>query len=314
MKTTLGSIKKILLAAFIGAAVTYGALHLTNNDFIQRQQIILLESRIQDLETMLTQKDEALMNANFFDLKNINQRRPMAASKPTNRTLPVADQQQLQSSDSAPEIASSTPGSDQTLKDLMTQSDLDDRSFSEKINDLLVREPTQENVAIASKGIFDMAGNTDSLPDYALEMLYQNQTDPDVKRVAAQVLSLRGDNRLMEKQITDAQAGLKNANPAERQKALIALGKTHYVSAANAIAPLLQDANNSVKLDALLALRATGNQSHVRLVANLINDPDPAVSWLANDVIRHLEILSDTARTRLASGDIAAELPVIATP
>ncbi len=207
-----------------------------------------------------------------------------------------------------------TPDSKQLLKDLATRSDRDPRSFSEKANGLLADNSSKESVVIISNGIVDMAGNREILPDYELELLYQNQSDPDIKRVAAQVLSTRGDNRLIEKQITDAQTSLSSDDPAARQKALVELAKTRHASAANAIAPLLQDEDNSVKLDALLALRATGNQSHTRLVEALVNDPDPAVSWLANDVINNLQNLSERARTQLASADIIAELPVIAAP
>ncbi|HSC67299.1 MAG TPA: HEAT repeat domain-containing protein, partial [Cellvibrio sp.] len=131
------------------------------------------------------------------------------------------------------------------------------------------------------------------------------------KRVLAQVMSTRGDNRLLEKQIQDSQARLRSEKPEERQQALVELAKTRYASAATVIAPLLQDGNNSVKLDALLALRATGNQSHTRLVEALVNDPDPSVSWLAKDVIANLQNLSEKARTQIASTDIVAELPAM---
>ena len=159
-----------------------------------------------------------------------------------------------------------------------------------------------------------MAENPTILPDYALSALYHNQTNPDIKRVAAQVMSLRGDNTLIEKQITDAQAGLNSPNPETRQKTLVELAKTRYHSAADAIAPLLQDKDIGVKLDALLALRATGNESHVYLVQSLVNHPDESVSWLAKDVISDLQNLSDRARTQIASTDIVAELPVAEAP
>lgn len=312
MNIPLESKKHFLLPAFIGAAITYCALILTADDSAQQQQIILLENRIQDLELLLTQKEEQLSNARLFTFSAAGQHTPIAtnipndASNPANKNQPEQLGQELT-------MVNSTFDSHQILKDLSTRSDLDPRSFNEKVNDLLVVNPSNENIAIISKGIFNMAENSENLPDYALESLYHDQTNPDIKRVAAQVLSLRGDNRLMEKQIATAQVNLRNTNPAERQKALIELAKTRHASAANVIAPLLQDNNIGVKLDALLALRATGNQSHINLVEKLANDPDPAVSWLAKDVISNLQNLSDRARTQLASSDIAAELPVIAT-
>lgn len=303
--------KHFLLPAFVGAAFTYGALTLTDNDSGQGEHISALENRIFELELLLAQKEGAptsrSISAGMFTQQQSGETKRTPTPPVKNAQLGEATSGALTSSDGAPD-------SKQLLKDLATRSDRDPRSFSEKANSLLAGNSSKESVVIISNGIVDMAGNREILPDYELELLYQNQSDPDIKRVAAQVLATRGDNRLIEKQITDAQTDLKSDDPVARQKALVELAKTRYASAANAIAPLLQDENNSVKLDALLALRATGNQSHTRLVEALVNDPDPAVSWLANDVINNLQNLSERARTQLASADIIAELPVIAAP
>jgi vesicle coat complex subunit len=162
--------------------------------------------------------------------------------------------------------------------------------------------------------VADMADNRDTLGDKELVWLYQQHPDPTLQRVLGQVLSLRGDNSLMDNQVHETQSGLKSNQPGERQRALIELGKTRYAGAANAIAPLVQDSDLNVKLDALLALRDTGNESHIHYVKNLVNHTDPSVSWLANDVINNLQNLSSKARTRLNSADIAAGLPPLATP
>lgn len=309
--------KNFLLPAGIGAAITYGALALTADDSLQREKISALENRILDLELLLTQKEEELTDARFFSASAFGAPDTLALRQPgatKNQSTVAATNTQPEQAESELALSNATPDSQQLLKDLGTRSDRDPRSFSEKVNDLLVGNASKENIAIVSKSVFDMAESREILPDYELESLYQQQTNPDLKRVVAQVLSSRGDNRLIEKQIVEAQAGLRSDNPAERQQALVELAKTRYANAANAIAPLLQDDNNSVKLDALLALRATGNQSHTRLVEALVNDPDPAVSWLAKDVISNLQNLSEKARTHLASTDIVAELPVIAAP
>ncbi len=309
------SIKHSLLAAFIGAALTYATLNLTADDSAQREQVAALESRILDLELLLSQKQEELKDARFlatgafdaFGQEAGTSQSATSLSAAIKKTSPEPSGNELVANASAPD-------SEQVLRDLVTQSDRDPRSFNEKVNDLLATNASKENIAIASKSVVDLADNSEILPDYALESLYQNQSNPDLKRVIAQVMSTRGDNSLLEKQITKTQASLGNANPAVRQQALVELAKTHYASAANAIVPLLQDDNTEVKLDALLALRATGNQSHVRQVEALVNHPDPAVSWLAKDVINNLQNLSEKARTQLASADIVAELPVIAAP
>jgi hypothetical protein len=307
----------LLLPALIGAAITYGALSLLDDESLQREQISALESRILDLELLLAQTEEELADARFFSagVLGVADASALSGSGATNHQKPAAAANVLPDQ-AGSEQASDTASLDsqQLIKDLGTLSDRDPRSFSEKANALLAGNAGIEGVAIVSKSVFDLAENPEVLPDYELESLYQSQSNPDLQRVIAQVMSTRGDNRLLEKQITKAQASLSSDNPAIRQQALVELGKTRYASAASAIAPLLQDSDTNVKLDALLALRATGNQSHVRLAETLVNHPDPAVSWLAKDVVNSLQNLSERARTQLASTDIVAELPVIAAP
>lgn len=311
--------KHFLVPAFIGAAFTYGVHCLIDNEATQLAQISALENRILDLEVLLSQKEEELADARFFSTgafasaQRQNQANQQQAGD-TKKQLAAAEQNSPVQSGSDSTTTPVVTDSQQVLRDLGTRSDRDPRSFSEKAGALLAGDATEENIAIVSKSVFDMADNREMLPDYELESLYQQQNNPELQRVVAQVLSTRGDNRLLEKQIARSQGNLSSDNPSVRQQALVELGKTRYVGAANAITPLLQDENASVKLDALLALRATGNQSHVHAVEALLNDPDPAVSWLANDVVNSLQNLSEKARTQLASSDIAAELPVIAAP
>jgi hypothetical protein len=308
MNNNTGSIKPILIAAAAGAAISWALLSFTTDDSIQREQIAKLENRILDLEFLLEQKEKSLDKTRTWSWDSVAQggaseSSPSSKTKSTSETALAMPER---------EVAAAAPDIQQTLKNLSTTSDRDPRSFSEKVTDLLATNPSQENIAIASQGIVDMAESRENMPDQALEFLYQSQTNPELKRVAAQVLSMRGNNGLMEKQISEARSGLRSSNPLERQKVLVELAKTRYAGAANIIAPLLQDNDNSVKLDALLALRATGNQSHVYLVESLVNHPDPAISWLAHDVVDNLQNLSDKARTRMASADIVAELPVMA--
>ena len=304
------SIKTIVIATSAGALLTWGMLNLTADDSLQHDQIVSLENRIEELELSLARKDEALARAlsrpsNTAARPNTNTQSLTASnSQPTNTTIATTAQSDEMS-------AEPVVDSQQILRELSTTSDRDSRSFAAKVNDLLATNPSPENIAIVSQGVIDKASTPDVLPDHELEVLYQSQTNADIKRVAAQVLSMRGDNRLIDKQVSGAEASLHSENAADRQKVLVELAKTRYAGAANAIAPLLQDADTGVKLDALLALRATGNQSHIPLVESLTHSSDPAVSWLANDVINSLQNLSDKARTRVNSTDAVADLPVI---
>lgn len=309
--------KHFLMPACIGAAITYGVFTLTADDSLQREHISSLENRILDLELSLVQKNEELADARFFSAGAFGSsdtpvQQPAGPTKPPSAA--VSNTQSAQADSELTLNAVTLVDSQQLLKDFGTLSDRDPRSFSEKANDLLAGNSSKESIAIVSKSVFDMAENREILPDYELESLYQNQSNPDLKRVIAQVMSTRGDNSLLEKQIAKTQTNLRSDNVAERQQALVELGKTRHANAANAIVPMLQDGDTGVKLDALLALRATGNQSHVRQVEALVNHPDPAVSWLAKDVVNSLQNLSERARTQLESADIVAELPVIAAP
>ena len=312
-----------LLAAISGAVMCYAAIALTTDNSLQSEKIIALENKILDLELVLAQKDveisrkdDALKNARWLALDSLVNKNDGAHS--------VTQSQQAQSSALGDDPfvtanalvvnAEKLNLLDQKLRALSASSAQDPRSFAEKIDALLQDDSSAENIAVATKGLLELAENPEILPDQALDMLYSNQANPDVKRVAAQVLSMRGDNRLIEKQVNEAQASLHSDNVTERQQALIALGKTRHASAANVIAPLLQDSDTAVKLEALLALRATGNQQHVYMVEALVNHPDASVSWLARDVVNNLQNLSDKARTQLSSADINAELPVLQMP
>jgi len=317
MTITTSPQRHLLFAAIMGAAVACGIHYLLPKEPNQQQKLLTLENRIKELESALSGKEEDLRKMRLLAFRQNGDIQPtsQSASQPkiTGAATPIKDNPQHQ--DNNEQLSGdAAPSGLQVLKDLGTNSVNDPRSFPEKVNDLLATDPTKEKIAIVSKGIFDMANDHESLPDYALQSIYHNQSDPDLKRVAAQVLSLRGNNSLIEDQITEIQARLKSSKPAERQDALANLAKTHSANAATAIAPLLQDPDINVKLDALLALRATGNQTHTRLVEGLVNDPDPAVSSLASDVISNLKNLSESARTTLSNADIAAELLPIANP
>jgi hypothetical protein len=307
------SIKTIVVSTAAGAVLTWTALSLTSNESFQRDQIATLESRIEGLETLLAQKDDALNKARSRSWTSGSQ--TQAATRATVAKVQAANNAALESALMQAEgAATQTPlDSQRVLRDLSSKSEGDSRSFSAKVNDLLAIDPSPENVAIVSQGVVDKAGNPEILSDQELEVIYQSQTNSDVKRVAAQVLSMRGDNRLIEKQISGAEAALRSENAAERQQALIELAKTRYAGAANAVAPLLQDKNIDVKMNALLALKATGNQSHIPFVESLAHSTDPDVSWLANDVINTLQNLSDKARTKVTSSDAIAELPAVAS-
>lgn len=304
-------ITRFLVPALLGALVTFASLSVLDDDVQYEAQIRQQEGRILELELALAQKSEELSRARAF--ARFEQQFPEAPSDLAQPAV-TTNNAPAQSTPGAVEAAASEAvdnlNIDQKVRELSTNSDRDPRSFSQKVNDLLTAEAGKNSVAIASKGIFDLADNPASLPDQELTAVYYSQTDPELKRVAAQVLSMRGDNTLLDKQVNDAQAGLRSEDPAQRQKTLVDLAKTRYAGAASQIAPLLQDQDTGVKLDALLALRSTGNQTHIHLVEALVNHPDPAVSWLAKDVIDNLQNLSEKARTRISGNDIGAELPV----
>lgn len=306
----MSATKQFLLAACIGAVFTYSIIYLTEDDYSD-DQLMLLENRIHELETLLAQKNEQLMKAGESGTTTASQN--LLIAKNSVQASPSVSQKNHEFVDDSNDSGGARD-TQQILKDLATRNDFNPRTFSERINDFLSANPGKDNIALATKAVVDMADNADSLPNFELEAVYQKQTDPDLKRVTAQVLSMRGDNSLLEKQITESQAGLSSDDPEVRQKTLVALAKTHYAGAADKVAPLLQDKNVGVKLDALLALRATGNESHVHLVQDLVNHPDASVSWLAKDVINNIQNLSEKARTKVSSNDIVSELPPIMNP
>ena len=276
MNTPRYTNKHLLLAALVGAAVSYGALWFSLNDSMQHDRV-----------------------------------QPETVAAHDQKTQALEQEQKGQPLTTPNEASTKAMDIEQIRKDLSTRFIGDPRTFGEKLRDFVAENTHPQTIAIACKVVADLAENPDTLTNDELISLYDNQTHPEFKRVLAQVLSLRGNNSLMEKLVKEAQPALKSTNPVERSEMLIKLAKTHYAGAADAIAPLVQDSDATVKLDALLALRATGNESHIRHIENLINHPDQSVSWLAKDAIEHLQNLSNKARTKITSADIAAELPPI---
>ncbi|MFD1069677.1 hypothetical protein ACFQ2D_07010 [Luteimonas composti] len=256
--------------------------------------------------------DDALA-ARVAELEAELARRP-AALQPPAQVRPAAATAVAASGSRPPPAAGRAPAPqrtdvDQQLKELLTLAWNDRRSMREKLEDFVAAHPGSEGIAVASKGVFDLADNPQVLPDSALAQLYLEQSDPAFRRVLAQVASTRGDNSLIELHVAEAATGLQAPTPAERQQALVELARSRHASAADRVAPLLRDRDTGVVLDALLALRATGNQRHVRMVEMLAAHPDESVSWLARDVAGELRMLSEQARIRIDDRELAAELP-----
>ena len=302
-----GSRRSLLLAAVAGGLLTYGANYLLSAGSDQSEEIDSLESKVKTLEASLQKADGDLKNAQFLLLHKNS-----STNLPANGEL--AATRQVKESESARNGGDQTSGNMghntvQALRNLEISPAGDSRSFVEKVNDLLSNNPTKDKIAVASKGIFDMARDRQRLPDDALQTIYNNQTDPDLKRVIAQVLSQRGNDTLLEDQVAKAQVKLKSGQSSDRQEALVQLAKMRNVKAADAILPLLHDPDTNVKLDALLALRNNGNAMDVGYVEMMRDDPNPAVSSLASDVANDLRDLSASARTSMSASDIEAGLP-----
>ncbi len=301
----------LLVAALVGATFSYGVNHLITNDSDQRLQIHSLEDMIKKLKSSLERNEIELQNLRLLALHKNSSTKTSTITEICKQVKGNGNESEASSSQP---LTNTLPSSVLALKNLETDSDTDLRSLPEKLNELLSGTPTKEKIAIASRVIFDKASDRQELPDYVLQSTYANQTDPDLKRVIAQVLSQRGNNTLLDNQIAEVQAQLKSSQPGDRQEALNQLAKMHSIKAVDAIAPLLQDPDTNVKLEALFALRDSGNQRHVGLVEMMVNDPDPSVSSLASDVFSNLKNLSASARTSYSRADIEAELPPIANP
>lgn len=309
---------QLLLFTLIGFAVGAVLAHrLSNRD---EASIASLQKSISSLQAQVRAKDDELRELRQRETQPATLTRAILNAPPTRAAaMPreVPDPNEESSDEPIDEsIDAAPPALDgvATLKDLETESDSDPRLFADKLKDFLADNADTDKAAIASRGIFDMANDRNNLPDYALQSMYNKQSDPNLKRVIAQVLSQRGNNFLLDSQIVEAQAGLKSAQPDDRQAALNELAKTRSVKAVDAIIPYLQDPDINVKLDALQALRETGNQKHAALIETLVNDPDPAVSSLASEVQSQLKNLSSNARTMISRADIEETLPPLPSP
>jgi HEAT repeat protein len=302
---------KIQLLLFACIGFVLGALSVHRLSGSDEPRIASLQKTISSLQAQLKAKEDELRElhqhastAPTFSAAVFNNA-PTRAVVNTAQEVPYTNEQLSNESIDAPAALDGVA----TLKDLETQSDNDPRFFADKLKDFLAGDADPQKAAIASRGIFDMANDRSNLPDYALQSMYNKQSDPNLKRVIAQVLSQRGNSFLLDNEIAAAQANLKSDQPADRQAALNELAKMRSVKAVQAILPYLQDPDVNVKLDALQALRDTGNQSHAGMLQTLVNDPDPAVSSLAKEVQSELKNLSSSARTMITRADIEQTLP-----
>ena len=293
----MSSRKYPILAALTGVALSCALIWSLLDQRSQSQKIRAMERTIETLQASLKEKE----------------REPKKA-QPHSRAENAIAQLHAEENPAAGSGEKNVAGSYQILKELETDSANDPRSQAEKLQELLADNPTEEEAAIACRFIFNKAADARGLPDYALQSIYASQTNPDLRRVIAQVMSQRGNDALLNDQIAGAQATLKSANPKDRLDALNQLGKIHSVHAVDAIAPFLQDSDSTVRVAALFALRDSGNQRHVNLVEPMTSDPDPSVSTLAGNVVSTLRNLSSSARTSYSRSDIEAELPPIANP
>jgi hypothetical protein len=293
--------RKLVIAAFMGGMLTYGASYLITGNSDPDQKMALLETRIKELEAALATAQNELRNTSSPSAAN-----NFAANGKTAEVLKHVKDSGAACSDAT---VANNVNSVEMLRNLEISPPNDSRSFVERINGILSDNPPKEKIAVATKAIFDMARDRDHLPDDALQTMYHNQSDPDLKRVAAQVLAQRGNDTLLEDQVAKAQIKLKSSHARDRQDALVQLAKLRNVKAADAIVPLLHDPDTDVRLDALLALRNNGNSLNVGHVEMMRSDPSPAVRSLANDVASDLKDLSASARTSMSASDIEAGLP-----
>jgi len=301
------SSKQYLLPALVVIAVSCIIAYFVINQMNQNQTIQSMKVTIRTLQSSLEVKEGELKH-----IRSHSRDQESAISRPQEKETSANGVREKTGGEQAG--SGSATGSLQILRDLENVSDADPRSSAEKLQELLSDGASEEEAAIASRFIFDKARDQQALPDYSLQAIYVSQTNPDLKRVIAQVMSQRGNDVLLNSHIAEAQARLKSAQPGDRLGALGQLGKTHSTHAVDAIAPALQDPDTTVRLAALFALRDTGNQRHVNLAESLLNDPDPSVSSLAGDVLSSLRNLSSNARTSYSRSDIEAELPPIANP
>jgi hypothetical protein len=290
-------------SAALSCAVTYLIMHRNVNQKIQSMQttITTLRSSLERTEAELKESRLRLLQLGADPPDRVKERR-----------VGSVRQRAGMAQEDVP--ATGAVGSMQILKDLENSSEDDSRPYAEKLQELLSDNSTAEAAAIASRFILDKARDQEALPDHSLQALYSSQSNPDLKRVIAQVLSQRGNNSLLNSYIAETQARLESTQPADRLEALSQLGKLHSTRAVNAIAPFLQDSDSTVKLAALFALRDSGNQQHVSLVENMTHDPDPSVSTLADAVVNSLRSLSSSAHTSYSRSDIEGELPPLANP
>jgi HEAT repeat protein len=269
------------------------------NDLGSEKEILL--QKIAGLETQVDQLQKQLAAASR------NQGIKLSSEK-MKRHLNVDAETEADAETKSSTDPQELPAEYQTLNSLSNLASTNPAEAALMLRALADNNQDNKNSTVIARGVYDLSKDSKSLPKDLLESIYSNQTDPEVKRVSAQVLAQRGDNALLEKYIAENASAVMHNDPSERSAALQALSKTGSKLAAGAIQPLLKDPDTSVRMDALLALRATGNQSHLNGVKQLLNDPDENVRELARDVMDNLSHLNENAHTKISDADISQGL------
>lgn len=183
-----------------------------------------------------------------------------------------------------------------------------------ELQSLLGQGASAAEIKIATRGIYELSSDINSVPDHLLTSIYDEQEDEGLRRLSAQILSMRGDNSLLEKYVDEKADQFVSEDPVDRSNALYEVSQTGHSAAVPAVMPLLNDIDSSVRMDALLALRRTGNKSHVEAARVLIDDPDPHVREMALDVLDNLGRVSETERSSMSEADIFEAHPSLHDP
>ena len=129
---------------------------------------------------------------------------------------------------------------------------------------------------MAVTGMLQLQSNTDLLTNNDLKNLFQLDSKT-LKKLAAQILSDRGDTSLANSDSNLFDSDIENENPGVRLQTLFEITSLHKVGALPNIKLSLKDADSSIRLQALNLISVYGSDKDVTSIEPLLMDTNAQV-------------------------------------
>ena len=156
------------------------------------------------------------------------------------------------------------------------------------LNTLAMEKVSDPYIAqMVIRGMLHFQLEKDLLTDDNIKNLYELD-DPIIKKLAAQIMSDRGDNSLADLYVESFDSGFPSKQPEVRLQTLFEVSALKKFNALPQIKTSLKDPDSAIRLQALNFLGAYGNDMDILAAESLLGDSHPQVRAQAQLVVKNL--------------------------